>query len=90
MVFAYFAAVFGPLFFPTTSPSATLMLTFAAFATSYLVRPLGALIFGPLGDRYGRRSVLSGVILLMSAATALIGVLPPTTRWGCSRRSCSP
>jgi MFS transporter, MHS family, proline/betaine transporter len=76
VAYAYFAAVFGPLFFPVGSASASLLLAFAAFATSYLVRPLGALIFGPLGDRYGRRSVLSGVILLMSIATTLIGVLP--------------
>ncbi|WP_336156941.1 MFS transporter [Amycolatopsis sp. VC5-11] len=76
VVYAYFASVFGPLFFPAKSAPASLLLTFAAFATSYLVRPLGAMIFGPLGDRYGRRSVLSGVILLMSAATTLIGFLP--------------
>ena len=82
VAYAYFAAVFGPLFFPAASPSASLLLAFAAFATSYVVRPLGALIFGPLGDRYGRRSVLSGVILLMSCATTLIGLLPTYDRIG--------
>lgn len=76
VVYAYLASVFGPRFFPTASASASLLLAFAAFATSYLVRPAGALIFGPLGDRYGRRPVLSGVILLMSVATTLIGLLP--------------
>jgi MHS family proline/betaine transporter-like MFS transporter len=84
VAYAYFASVFGPLFFPTASATASLLLTFAAFATSYLVRPLGALIFGPLGDRYGRRSVLSGIILLMSAATTLIGFLPTYGQIGLS------
>ncbi len=52
------------------------MLTFGAFAASFVARPLGAVIFAPLGGRYGRRTVLSVVITLMTLAAAGIGVLP--------------
>ncbi|MFF2111518.1 hypothetical protein [Rhodococcus koreensis] len=54
----------------------SLLLTFGAFAASFVARPLGAVIFAPLGGRYGRRTVLSVVITLMTLATAGIGVLP--------------
>jgi MHS family proline/betaine transporter-like MFS transporter len=82
VVYAYLATVIGPLFFPGASPVAGLLLTFGAFATSYIVRPLGAMIFGSFGDRYGRRKVLSWVLLLMAAATTLIGVLPTYAQVG--------
>lgn len=52
------------------------LLTLATFAISFLVRPLGGFIWGPLGDRIGRRAILALTILLMSGATFLIGVLP--------------
>jgi len=53
-----------------------MLLTLATFAISFLVRPLGGLVWGPLGDRLGRKGVLALTILLMSGATFLIGVLP--------------
>ncbi|MFC6478378.1 MFS transporter [Pseudomonas asuensis] len=52
------------------------MLTFAVFGVSFLVRPVGGLIFGYVGDRYGRRITLSVIIILISAATALMAVVP--------------
>lgn len=52
------------------------LLTLATFAISFLIRPLGGLIWGPIGDRLGRKAILALTILLMSAATFLIGVLP--------------
>ena len=52
------------------------LLTLATFAISFLVRPLGGFVWGPLGDRFGRRRILALTILLMSGATFLIGVLP--------------
>jgi MHS family proline/betaine transporter-like MFS transporter len=82
VIYAYFASVFGPLFFPATDPRVSLLLSFVVFATSYAVRPLGGLIFGPLGDRFGRRNVLAVVILLMSGATTAIGVLPTYAQVG--------
>lgn len=53
-----------------------MLLTLATFAISFIIRPLGGFIWGPLGDRIGRKGVLAATILMMSAATFLIGVLP--------------
>jgi MHS family proline/betaine transporter-like MFS transporter len=81
-VYAYMAAVIAPLFFPADDPVVGLLLTFAAFASSYLVRPLGGMIFGSIGDKHGRKNVLSVVILIMSAATTAIGLLPTYAQIG--------
>lgn len=53
-----------------------MLLTLATFAISFLVRPLGGFVWGPIGDRLGRKAILAMTILLMSGATFLIGVLP--------------
>lgn len=63
-------------FFPKDDPTAGLLATFGIFAVSFLVRPLGSMFFGGRGDRVGRRSTLITVIVLMSGATAAIGLLP--------------
>jgi MHS family proline/betaine transporter-like MFS transporter len=76
VLYGYFAATLAQLFFPADSAAASLMLTFAVFGVSFLVRPLGGLIFGYIGDRYGRRITLSIIIILISAATALMAVVP--------------
>ncbi|MDF0750824.1 MHS family MFS transporter [Marinobacter sp. 71-i] len=71
------ALVFGKLFFSnTTSPKVALILSFGAFASGYVARPLGAVLFGHIGDRFGRRAALLGTIWLMGSATFLIGLLP--------------
>lgn len=54
----------------------SLILTYAAFALAFFCRPIGAVIFGRIGDRIGRRPTLIAVLLLMTLATALIGVMP--------------
>nr|ABC33884.1 major facilitator superfamily permease [Rhodococcus sp. T104] len=76
VIYGYVATFIAQAFFPTGNSFVSLLLTFGAFAVSFLARPLGAVIFAPLGDRYGRRTVLSVVILLMTLATAGIGLLP--------------
>jgi MHS family proline/betaine transporter-like MFS transporter len=76
VVYAYFATVLATLFFPSESRFASLMATFAVFGVSFVLRPLGALVIGSYGDRLGRRNTLAVVILLISGATFLIGVLP--------------
>lgn len=68
--------VFGQLFFEPAGPSAAMLLSFATVGVSFLFRPLGAVIAGHLGDRYGRRLVLVLTLWTMGIATALIGVLP--------------
>ena len=57
-------------------PTATVALVFATFAVAYLVRPFGGLILGPLGDRIGRKQVLALTIVVMSAASFVLGLLP--------------
>lgn len=75
-VYGYMAVVLGQLFFPTDDPASSLLLSFAAFGAAFVVRPLGGMFFGPLGDRVGRRGVLCVIILMMSAATFCVGLLP--------------
>ncbi len=75
-VYGYLAVTITAVFFPESDPSTGLMLTFALFAISFLVRPLGGFVWGHLGDRIGRREALSWSILIMSAATFCIALIP--------------
>jgi MHS family proline/betaine transporter-like MFS transporter len=75
-VYAYLATTIATVFFPTENEVAGVLSVFAVFAVSFGIRPLGALVLGPLGDRIGRRRTLSIVIIVMSIATLAIGLLP--------------
>ncbi|MFJ9732255.1 MFS transporter [Streptomyces sp. NPDC101171] len=77
-VYGALATVLAERFFTPAGGSAAegLVRTYASFALAFFFRPLGAALFGRLGDRLGRRPVLIAVITLMTAATTLIGVLP--------------
>lgn len=75
-VYGYFATVMGPQFFPSADPSVSLIAAFGAFAAGFLVRPLGGLLFGRIGDIVGRRRALILSVLAMAVPTVLIGVLP--------------
>ncbi len=68
--------VFGPMFFPASSPSAQLLLSYATFGLAFLARPVGAMVFGHFGDRIGRKSTLVSSLLLMGGSTVAIGLLP--------------
>lgn len=68
--------VFGPLFFPTSSDSAQLMLSYATFAIAFIARPVGAVFFGHFGDRIGRKSTLVASLLMMGGSTVAIAFLP--------------
>ena len=70
------ALVFSQLFFSGESAGMAVVLSMATYGVGYVARPLGAVFFGRLGDRIGRRKVLFYTIALMGAATTLIGVLP--------------
>ncbi|MGW2893148.1 MFS transporter [Streptomyces sp. NPDC001212] len=76
------ALVFGKLFFPDVSPAAGVLASFATFWVGFLARPLGGIIFGHFGDRMGRKGTLVTTLLLMGAATFLVGVLPTHARIG--------
>jgi MFS transporter, MHS family, proline/betaine transporter len=75
-VYSYIAVVLGKVFFPSTSPSAQLIAAFGTFAAAFLVRPLGGMVFGPLGDRIGRQRVLAMTMIMMSLGTFAIGLIP--------------
>ena len=82
VIYAYSATVIAKLFFPGEDELAALLSTFAVYAVGFLMRPLGGFVFGGLGDRIGRRQVLSLVILLMGGATVAIGLLPTYSQIG--------
>ena len=73
-IFGFMAGTLGAVFFPD-SKNAT-MLVFAGYAVSFFFRPVGAIICGHLGDRIGRQRMLVFVIMLISIATAAVGLLP--------------
>lgn len=75
-VYGYLAVTITAVFFPESDPTTGLMLTFALFAVSFFVRPLGGFVWGHIGDRVGRREALSWSILIMSAATFCIALIP--------------
>ncbi|PPF62465.1 MFS transporter [Clavibacter michiganensis] len=74
--------VFGQLFFQPAGEQAAILLSFATVGVSFLFRPLGAFLAGHFGDKYGRRVVLVLTLILMGAATALIGLLPTFAQIG--------
>jgi MHS family proline/betaine transporter-like MFS transporter len=75
-LFGYFAPVIAREFLPSHDPLASLLGTFGVFATGFLMRPLGGLIFGFVGDRLGRKLALELSVVLMALATTLLGLLP--------------
>ncbi|MDR5822964.1 glycine betaine/L-proline transporter ProP [Caballeronia sp. LZ043] len=81
-VYSYIAVVLGQVFFPSSSPSAQLIATFGTFAAAFLVRPIGGMVFGPLGDRIGRQRVLAMTMIMMAAGTFCIGLIPAYTSIG--------
>ena len=82
LTFAALAVWFGPLFFPADDPTAGLLASLATFGAGMVVRPLGAALFGSLGDRIGRRKVFMITIALMGGATLAVGLLPTYAQAG--------
>lgn len=74
--YGYFATVIAAVFFPEIAPQAALLATFAVFALSFVIRPIGGIVWGSIGDRIGRKTALSWSILIMSGATTVIALLP--------------
>lgn len=75
-LFAIYSPLFARLFFPTNDPHVALITIFSVFAVGFLCRPLGALIFGYMGDKQGRVKTLRLSILMITIPTLLVGCLP--------------
>jgi MHS family proline/betaine transporter-like MFS transporter len=81
-VYGYFASHIGHQFFPSGDPAAEQFRAFATFALGFLARPIGSLVLGRVGDRIGRRALLTLSISLMGGATLLLGLLPTYNQIG--------
>src|SRR5215471_4867142 len=81
-VFGYFAPFISSQFFPADDPVAGLINTFGIFAAGYLMRPIGGVLFGQIGDRLGRARALRLSIFVMAVPTTLIAVLPTHAQVG--------
>lgn len=81
-IFGYFSRAIGSQFFPAGSASLQLLGAFSVFAVGYLMRPIGSLLLGPIGDRIGRRALLQVSVSMMTLCSIGMAVLPPTAQWG--------
>ncbi|MEL4378030.1 glycine betaine/L-proline transporter ProP [Brucella cytisi] len=81
-VYGFVAYALGQVFFPNASPGTQTIAALATFSVPFLVRPLGGLFFGVMGDRFGRQKVLSLTIIIMAASTFCIGLIPSYTTIG--------
>ncbi|MBL8676624.1 MAG: hypothetical protein JNJ47_04270 [Alphaproteobacteria bacterium] len=84
MLYMHFLPILSPLFFPSEEPFISNILGMASFAVGFLMRPLGGLVFGHIGDRLGRRVALGVSIMLISFPTFMIGLLPTYAQIGIS------
>lgn len=75
-IFGSLATIIAKNFFPQTDPTAALLFTLATFATGFVVRPFGAIVFGRIGDLVGRKHAFLVTLLIMGFSTTLIGALP--------------
>lgn len=75
-VYGFVAFTLGKVFFPNADPGTQTIAALATFSVPFLVRPLGGLFFGVLGDKLGRQKVLSATIILMAISTFCIGLIP--------------
>jgi MFS transporter, MHS family, proline/betaine transporter len=75
-VYGFFAPILAVKFFPAADPRVSLLAAFGAFAVGFLMRPVGAVLFGHIGDRYGRARALLFSVAMMAVPTVLMGLLP--------------
>ena len=81
-LYGYLAVVIAPLFFPSDDPVTSLLSALAVFGTAYLIRPLGGIVFGHIGDKYGRKRALLATLVCMGVGSTLMGVLPTQAQVG--------
>jgi MHS family proline/betaine transporter-like MFS transporter len=75
-LYGFFALLIAPLYFPLNNPLASRIAALSAFAVGFLVRPIGGLLFGHIGDTYGRKKAFLSSIVLTTMATFIMGILP--------------
>lgn len=81
-LYGYLAGIIAPLFFPSEDPTAGLIATYGVFAAGFLMRPIGAAVFGWFGDRYGRARTMQISVTMMAVPTVLLGLLPTYAQVG--------
>ncbi|MEM9659450.1 MAG: MFS transporter, partial [Planctomycetota bacterium] len=72
-IYGYFATTIGRTFFPSSDPTTSLIAAFGAFAAGFLMRPVGGIVFGHIGDHLSRKAALTLSVLAMAIPTFLIG-----------------
>jgi MFS transporter, MHS family, proline/betaine transporter len=75
-IWGYLAATLGHVFFPSSNDTVGLLFSFATFSVAFFIPPIGGMVFGPLGDRIGRKQILAVTMLMMAASTFAIGLIP--------------
>ncbi|MCA7013936.1 glycine betaine/L-proline transporter ProP [Dickeya dadantii] len=81
-VYGFVAYALGQVFFPGADPGVQMIAALATFSVPFLIRPLGGVFFGALGDKYGRQKILAITIIIMSISTFCIGLIPSYERIG--------
>ncbi|MGE3919774.1 MAG: MFS transporter [Gammaproteobacteria bacterium] len=82
IIFIFLAKIISELFFPNNNPTIALISTLAVFTVGYLFRPLGGIIFGYCGDKFGRKKTFVATVILMALPTFLLGLLPTFSQIG--------
>jgi MFS family permease len=82
VIYSLLASFISQQFFPSSSRYASLFMTFGVLTLGNIIRPIGGMIFGLIGDRYGRKKTFANTILIMAIATFIMGILPSYARWG--------
>lgn len=81
-LYGFLAGIIAPVFFPPGAPTVGLIATYGIFAAGFLMRPLGAAVFGWFGDRYGRARAMQVSVAMMALPTLLLGILPTYAQVG--------
>jgi MFS family permease len=82
VIYSLLASFISQQFFPSSDRVTSMFATFGVFALGYVVRPIGGIIFGLIGDRFGRKKVFASTLLWMALATFLMGLTPTFSTWG--------
>lgn len=82
IITGFYSSTLSPIFFPKSDPKLTAFFVFGSFASGFIMRPLGGLIYGHFGDKYGRRHPFINSLLWVSITTLIIAILPPYERIG--------